>query len=57
MRKKSFSFLDQELALAVSCQCVHKLDGALNQGALFVLQQLVHAGDWLTKSLQQGVAL
>ena len=56
MRKKPFSFLDQERALAASCHCVHKLDVALNQGALFVLQQLVHAGDWLTQSWQQGAA-
>ena len=57
MRKKPFSFLYQERALAASSHCVHKLDVALNQGALFVLQQLVHAGDWLTQSLQQGVTL
>ena len=56
MHKQSFSSLNQQRLMAASSRCVHKLDTALNQGALSILQQLVHAGDWLTDSWQKGAS-
>ncbi len=57
MSKPSFTSLNKQRAVAASCRCVRRIDTTLNQGALTILQQLVHAGDWLTDSWQKGASL
>ena len=53
MPKKSIASLNQQLA-ARGDLCARKIDSALNQGALAILQQLVHAGEKVTIAWQEG---
>jgi tetratricopeptide (TPR) repeat protein len=56
MRKQSFSSFKHQRVIEASDRFALKLDTSLNQGALFILQQLVHAGDWLSDSWERGAS-